>query len=68
MINVMFSVNVYDGDGDIARRCVDLHFSDHGILRLAGLNEFDDLISQLQHMCHELAENWEYKNSYIEPR
>jgi len=68
MINVMFSVNTYDRDGDISKRCIDLHFSDNDILRLSGLNEFDSLIRQLQDMRQELSENWADKNSYIEPR
>ncbi len=57
MIDVGFSIDMHDKDGDKFDDCLMLHFNDTFLLRLADLKDLDSLIKQLSNIREELYEN-----------
>ena len=56
-IEIGFSKNMYDKDGDIMDDCILLYFNDTFILRVADLDDLDSVITQLQFIRNEIATN-----------
>jgi len=54
MIKVEFSIDMHDKDGDKFDDCILLYFNDISILRLADLNDLDNLIHQLGNIRNEI--------------
>jgi hypothetical protein len=58
MVDVGFSVDMHDKDGDVVDSCLMIHFNDTFLLRLSDLNEMDILIKKLQNIRQEISENY----------
>ena len=56
MINVEFSIDMHDKDGDRFDECLMLHFNDTFLLKLADLKDLDSLIKQLSNIRKEVSE------------
>ena len=57
MIDVGFSIDMHDSDGDKFDDCILLHFNDTFLLRVADLPELDFLIKQLENVRTEISKN-----------
>ena len=57
-MNIGFSINQYDKDGDKYDDCLMLHFNDTFLLRLADVKELEEVIKQLQNIKNEVVENY----------
>jgi hypothetical protein len=55
---ILFSVNQYDRDGDITESGIFLHFGYLSLFAGNTLNEFKDVIKQLEGIAEELEENY----------
>ena len=55
-MNIGFSINQYDKDGDKYDDCLMLHFNDTFLLRLADVKELEEVIKQLQNIKNEVVE------------
>lgn len=58
MIEVGFSIDMHDKDGDKFDDCLMLHFNDTFLLRLADLKDLDNLIKQLSNIREEVSLNY----------
>jgi hypothetical protein len=58
MIDVGFSIDMHDKDGDKFDHCLLLHFNETFLLRLADLKELDRLIKQLSNIREEVSSNY----------
>jgi hypothetical protein len=58
MIEVGFSIDMHDKDGDKFDDCLMLHFNDTFLLRLADLKDLDNLIKQLSNIREEVSANY----------
>lgn len=61
-INVLFSINRYDRDGDINEIGIWLHFGDTSVKVAETLEDLSGFINQLKEMFQEIEENYELKN------
>jgi hypothetical protein len=59
-MDVTFSVNMHDKDGDVFDKCILLHFNDTFILKISDLKELDNTIKQLQDIKTEITENYNF--------
>lgn len=57
-INITFSINRYDKDGDVINKGIYLHLNDLVNLRLKNLDSLSNLITQLQEIEKEIKENY----------
>ena len=57
-MNIGFSVDMHDKDGDKFNDCLLLHFNDTFLLRLADVKELDEVIKKLQDIKTEVVENY----------
>lgn len=57
-MEVGFSVNLHDKDGDVWSKCLLLHFDETIILKLNGVKDLKDLIKQLKKIEKEVVENY----------
>jgi hypothetical protein len=55
-MDITFSINQYDYEGDIFDKCILLHF-DNFIIRLNDLDELDQMIEQLINIKYEIEES-----------
>lgn len=56
-MEIGFSVNEYDSDGDIWDRCVKIYFGENVIIKFKNLLELDEAIYQLQKCSKEIKES-----------
>lgn len=56
-VQVTFSVNRYDYEGDLTERCIELHFNDCTTIRI-GRNDLPKLIHNLQRIDNEISNNY----------
>ena len=57
-MNIGFSIDMHDKDGDKFNDCLLLHFNDTFLLRLADVKELDEVIKKLQDIKTEVVENY----------
>lgn len=57
-IDILFSVNDYDKDGDVADQGVFLHFRDARVKVARDMEEFRALPARIQSMVDEIAQNY----------
>jgi hypothetical protein len=57
-LDITFSINQHDKDGDSFDECILLHINESLILRLNNMEEFIDLIKQLDQMKEQLFQAW----------
>jgi hypothetical protein len=57
-MDIGFTVNLHDKDGDVFDKCLLLHFNDTFILKISNLKELDNIIKQLQDIKTEVKENY----------
>ena len=57
-MNIEFSIDQYDKDGDKFDDCLLLHFNDTFLLRLADVKELDEVIKKLQDIRTEVVDNY----------
>lgn len=57
-MNITFSVNLYDHEGDCYDECILLHINDTSVLRLNDKKELSELIRQLLIVKEEIDENF----------
>lgn len=57
-MNIGFSIDMHDKDGDKFDDCLLLHFNDTFLLRLADVKELDEVIKKLQDIKTEVVENY----------
>ncbi len=57
-MDIGFSINQHDKDGDKFDDCLLLHFNDTFLLRLADVKELEEVIKQLQTIKNEVVENY----------
>ena len=61
-MDLMFSVNRYDQDGDLLDKCVELWLNKDYSIHFHDLNAFKKFIDTLNQMLPEMTENWEMLN------
>lgn len=61
MIDVGFSIDLHDKDGEKWDDCLLLHFNDTFLLRLSGTKELDHMIKQLEKVKKEFSETFPTK-------
>lgn len=57
-MDVGFSLNLHDKDGDLWSKCLLLHFDETLILKLNDVKDLQDLIKQLKKIEKELVKNY----------
>lgn len=57
-MNITFSVNQHDTDGDVWDKCILLHIDKTTILKLKHITELKDVIRQLKKVEKEIIENY----------
>lgn len=57
-MEVLFSKNIYDKDGDIYDECIMIHLNNFISIRVGDLSELDALIAELQMVQKEIRENY----------
>lgn len=57
-MDIGFSIDMHDKDGDKFDDCLLLHFNDTFLLRLADVKELDEVIKKLQDIKKEVVENY----------
>ena len=57
-MEIGFSIDMHDKDGDKFDDCLLLHFNDTFLLRLANVKELDEVIKKLQNIKTEVIENY----------
>jgi hypothetical protein len=57
-MNIGFSIDQHDKDGDKFDDCLLLHFNDTFLLRLSDVKELDEVIKELQDIRTELVDNY----------
>lgn len=58
-MNITFSTNMYDSDGDIVKSGIILHFEKTGfMLRIKNLDELNSMINNLQRIHKEISETY----------
>lgn len=57
-MDVAFSVNLHDKDGDVFSECLLLHFDERLILKLDGVQDLKKLIKKLKKIEKEVVENY----------
>ena len=57
-MDIGFSIDMHDKDGDKFDDCLLLHFNDTFLLRLADVKELDEVIKKLQDIKTEVVENY----------
>lgn len=57
-MNIGFSIDMHDKDGDKFDDCLLLHFNDTLLLRLTNVEELDEVIKKLQNIKKEIIENY----------
>lgn len=57
-MDVGFTINRHDSDGDITQKCIMLHFDKHLILELADMKVLASVIKQLKKIEKEIKENY----------
>jgi hypothetical protein len=55
-MEITFSSNLYDDDGDVYSEGIFLHFGECFILKVSDISELENLIEQLQQVKEELCE------------
>jgi len=58
ILNITFSKNLYDKDGDIYDDCIVLHLTENTLLRVESIEEIKNIASQLIKIAKELDENY----------
>ena len=53
-MEVEFSINLYDKDGDQYDECVNLHFGRNLILRLENVDELEQVVEELNKIKKEI--------------
>lgn len=61
-MNCLFSVNLYDRDGDLVDRGVFLHIGDSTIIKFQDSVELEQFGNRVLHMLKEIREHHEYKS------
>ncbi|WP_182006310.1 hypothetical protein [Priestia aryabhattai] len=61
-LDITFSVNLHDDEGDVYSECILLHIGEQMILKVDNLKQYEDLIDQLKSMRSEIAEVWNRNN------
>lgn len=61
-LDISFSVNLRDSDGDTYKECILVHIGEQLILQLEDLKQYNDLIDQLKSMREEITEVWNDNN------
>lgn len=62
IMNVGFSVNQHDEEGQVWSKCLLLHFGDNFIIKYKDLSELTDLIKQLKKIEKEVSNNYGLSN------
>jgi len=57
-MDVTFSVNLYDEDGDIYQEGIFLHINENTILKLKSSDEMERFINRLENCLKEIRENY----------
>jgi len=57
-MDIGFSIDMHDKEGDKFDDCLLIHFNDTFLLRLAGANELDEVIRKLHDIRKEIVENY----------
>ncbi len=57
-MDIKFSVNTYDSDGDITDNGILLHINDTFSLRVSCIEELDDMIVDLLNIKQEIVDNY----------
>lgn len=55
-MNIAFSINHYDKDGDKIDDCIHLHFDELFILRVSDLDDIQQMIKQLEKIREEIQD------------
>ena len=58
MIDIGFSIDMHDNEGDVVDSCILLHINDTFILKLNNMSELDNTIKQLQDIRKEISNNF----------
>lgn len=61
-MQVMFSVNRYDKDGDVVEKGVYLWFGETSVRVAGGLDDFKKFLERLNGMAPEIEEVWKGEN------
>jgi hypothetical protein len=67
-MEVSFTLNLHDDEGDVYDNCLLLHFDKKTILKLDNIEELEDIIAVLQDIKTELNEKYGIcsENDYIQ--
>ena len=56
-MNILFSKNSYDSDGDVIENGIFLHIDETTIIKLRDLSELKEVIEQLTNIYNEISYN-----------
>ena len=55
-MNYLWSVNLYDGDGDVTEKCVLLHAGENAILKFQDVEHLENFAKQILRWLPEIRE------------
>ncbi len=61
-MEIAYSINQYDKDGDKHDDCVIIHINDTFLLRLSDVSELELFIKKLQNIKNEINETYDFDN------
>lgn len=57
-MNILFTKNIYDSDGDIVDECIVLHFGNDVMIKVKNITEIQTMIGNLNNIIEEIGETY----------